>query len=88
MSHGLPVVVSGPVHCGISRELKDGQDALLLYDPRDAAGLAKLLSAVIDEPELAATLRQYGLEFARAHTWASAALQYEALYEQASSSSQ
>lgn len=86
MALGLPVVVSGPVHCGISRELQDGHHALLLHDPRDAAGLAQLLRSVLDEPMLAAQLRHHGLEFAQAHTWESAALQYEALYQQAASS--
>jgi len=83
MAHGLPVVVSGPVHCGISRELQDGHEALLLHDPRDAQALARLLRSVLDQPGLADQLRHHGLEFARAHTWESAALQYEALYQQA-----
>jgi UDP-glucose:(heptosyl)LPS alpha-1,3-glucosyltransferase len=83
MAHGLPVVVSGPVHCGISRELHDGHEALLLHDPRDAQALARLLRSVLDQPELADLLRQHGLAFAQAHTWESATLQYEALYQQA-----
>jgi glycosyltransferase involved in cell wall biosynthesis len=83
MAHGLPVVVSGPVHCGISRELHDGHEALLLHDPRDAQALARLLRSVLDQPGLADQLRQHGLAFAQAHTWESAALQYEALYQQA-----
>jgi len=80
MAHGLPVVVSGPAHCGISRELHDGQQALLLHDPRDATALAGLLRAVLEQPEVADRLRQRGLEFAQDHTWENAALQYEALY--------
>jgi UDP-glucose:(heptosyl)LPS alpha-1,3-glucosyltransferase len=87
MALGLPVVVSGPAHCGISRELEDGRQALLLHDPRDAAELARLLRTALDQPELQARLRQQGLEFARAHSWESAALQYEALYAQAAASS-
>jgi len=83
MAHGLPVVVSGPAHCGISRQLRDGQEALLLHDPRDATALADLLRAVLDQPERAQELRQHGRVFAQAHTWESAALQYEALYRQA-----
>jgi UDP-glucose:(heptosyl)LPS alpha-1,3-glucosyltransferase len=87
MALGLPVVVSGPAHCGIARELEDGRQALLLHDPRDAAELARLLRAVLDQPDLQARLRQQGLEFARAHSWESAALQYEALYAKAAASS-
>jgi UDP-glucose:(heptosyl)LPS alpha-1,3-glucosyltransferase len=83
MAHGLPVVVSGPAHCGISRELQNGHEALLLQDPRDAPALAELLRSVLDQPELAGQLRQHGLEFAQAHTWESAAQQYDALYRQA-----
>lgn len=83
MAHGLPVVVSGPAHCGISRELHDGHEALLLHDPRDAQALTRLLRSVLDQSELSSRLRDHGLEFARAHTWESAALQYEALYQQA-----
>jgi glycosyltransferase involved in cell wall biosynthesis len=83
MAHGLPVVVSGPAHCGISRELHDGQEALLLHDPGDTENLARLLHSVLDQSELSSRLRDHGLEFARAHTWERAALQYEVLYQQA-----
>lgn len=83
MSHGLPVVVSGPVHCGISRELHDGQEALLLHDPRNSADMARLVRSVLDDAGLADRLRGQGLAFAQAHTWERAALEYEALYQQA-----
>jgi UDP-glucose:(heptosyl)LPS alpha-1,3-glucosyltransferase len=86
MAHGLPVVVSGPVHCGISRDLRDGYEALLLHNPRDAAALARLLANVLQDAALAASLRQHGLEFAQDHSWESAALQYEALYLKAAAS--
>lgn len=81
MAHGLPVVVSGPVHCGISRELHDGQEALLLHDPRDSAALARLVRAVLDDAGLADRLRGQGLAFAQAHTWERAALQYEKIFQ-------
>jgi len=87
MAHGLPVVVSGPAHCGISRELRDGYEALLLPNPRDADGLARLLRSVLDAPALVDGLRQHGLEFAQDHSWENAALQYEVLYQKAASSS-
>ncbi len=83
MTHGLPVVVSGPVHCGISRELHDRQEALLLHDPRNSADLARLVRAVLDDADLADRLRGQGLAFAQAHTWERAAIEYEALYQQA-----
>ncbi|MFN4003731.1 MAG: glycosyltransferase family 4 protein [Hylemonella sp.] len=83
MAHGLPVVVSGPAHCGIARELHDGADALLLHDPHDARALARLLRAVLDDPALAEQLRQQGLRLARARSWEQAAARYEALYRAA-----
>lgn len=83
MAHGLPVVVSGPAHCGISRELQDGQEALLLHDPRNTADIARLVCRVLDDSALADGLRGQGLAFAQAHTWERAALEYEALYQQA-----
>jgi glycosyltransferase involved in cell wall biosynthesis len=86
MAHGLPVVVSGPVHCGISRQLQDGVQALLLHDPRDAGRLARLIAQVLQQPALADQLRRQALVFAQQHSWESAALQYEALYQQAVSS--
>lgn len=83
MAHGLPVVVSGPAHCGISKQLRSGVEALLLDDPRDAARLAEQLVTVLQQPALAQQLRQQALVFAQGHSWESAALQYEGLYQQA-----
>jgi glycosyltransferase involved in cell wall biosynthesis len=86
MAHGLPVVVSGPAHCGISRQLRSGVEALLLDDPKDASTLADAVSKVLQQPLLANQLRDQALVFARQHSWEHAALQYEALYRQAVSS--
>lgn len=83
LAHGLPVVVSGPAYCGISQQLRDGEAALLLDDPRDATRLAERLAAVLQQPALAQHLGQQGRAFAQAHSWEAAALQYEALYRQA-----
>lgn len=85
MAHGLPVVVSGPVHCGISQQLTHGVDALLLPDPRDALRLSELIGAVLANPEYAESLRDHARLFAEQHSWDSAALQYEQLYVQAAS---
>jgi UDP-glucose:(heptosyl)LPS alpha-1,3-glucosyltransferase len=86
MAHGLPVVASGPAHCGISAMLQDGQDALLLNDPRDDRGLAAVVSRVLDDPVLAAKLSMQGRRFAQGHTWKDAARRYERLYLQGESS--
>jgi len=82
MAHDLAVVVSGPAHCGISRQLRDGVEALLLDDPTDAPKLAQRLAAVLQQPALAQQLRAEAGRFARGHSWESAALQYETLYRQ------
>lgn len=83
MAHGLPVVVSGPAHCGISGQLRNGVQALLLDNPREVDGLARRIVHVLQDCGLAAGLRQQGLAFARQHSWEKAALQYETLYRQA-----
>ena len=88
MGHRLPVVVSGPAHCGIAGQLSDRVQALLLPDPKDAQRLAELMGSVLDQPELAANLRRGGVEFAEQHSWERAALQYEQLYFQVASNRQ
>nr|WP_231402535.1 glycosyltransferase family 4 protein [Caenimonas aquaedulcis] len=80
MAQGLPVVASGPAHCGISTMLRDGGDALLLDDPRQAGPLRDALGRILDDRELAARLSRNGLQFAAGHSWRAAALAYEALY--------
>jgi UDP-glucose:(heptosyl)LPS alpha-1,3-glucosyltransferase len=80
MAYGLPVVVSGPAHCGISALLHDGVDALLLDDPRDDRRLSGALSRLLADAALAESLSQRGRQFAQQHTWEEAARRYEALY--------
>ncbi len=80
MAHGLPVVVSGPAHCGISALLRDGENALLLNDPRDDRALAEAIARVLGGPGLAARLSASGQLFALDHTWKEAARRYEVLY--------
>ena len=80
MAHGLPVVVSGPAHCGISSLLEDGINALLLDDPRNDRQLAAHLNRLLAEPEYAALLSQEGRRFAQGHTWQEAARRYEERY--------
>ena len=80
MAHGLPVVVSGPAHCGISALLQAGENALLLDDPRNDRQLSNALSRLLTDAALAAKLSENGRRFARDHTWEEAARRYEALY--------
>lgn len=80
MAHGLPVVVSGPAHCGISALLQNAENALLLDDPRNERQLSTALSRLLADTALAAKLSENGRRFARNHTWEEAARRYEALY--------
>ena len=85
MAHSLPVVVSGPKHCGISEQLVHGQQALLLDDPRDATALAKHLAELLQdqgELSLALVLKEAGKSFAGQHTWGQAGGAYELLFKQ------
>lgn len=81
LSHGLPVVLSGMPYCGIAADLRDGQDALLLADPRDPQALTTALRRLLDDAVLTARLREYGLAFARRHLWSELAQQQEAIYQ-------
>lgn len=81
LSHGLPVVVSGTPYCGIAADLVDGQEVLLLADPRDTQALAQALRRVLEDVALVAQLRDHGLVFARRHQWSELALQQEAIYQ-------
>jgi glycosyltransferase involved in cell wall biosynthesis len=79
MANGLPVVVSGPKFCGISAQLVHGQQALLLYDPKDASALARHLAELLDyETPLVQSLIKEGQAFAAQHTWINAAKAFEA----------
>jgi UDP-glucose:(heptosyl)LPS alpha-1,3-glucosyltransferase len=80
MSHGLPVVVSGEKHCGISSMLAHGDNALLLDDPRDAAALAAALRRVLDDAPVRRSLAAAAVRFAAAHQWTEIARQQEAIY--------
>lgn len=80
MSHGLPVVVSGPQYCGISGLLQHGVDALILDDPRDVTSLVQTLQQLIGSPVLQQTLSMGASGFARHYDWNALARQQEALY--------
>ncbi|MBT0569357.1 glycosyltransferase [Curvibacter sp. CHRR-16] len=83
MAQGLPVVVSGAQHCGISHELQHGHTAWLVQDPMDVAAIAQGVAAVLYDAALRAQLQAQGVHFAQARTWQLAAQAYERLYAQA-----
>jgi UDP-glucose:(heptosyl)LPS alpha-1,3-glucosyltransferase len=80
MSHGLPVVVSGPAFCGIAGLLSDGQNALLLPDPQDATLLANALARILGDDPLRICLGTNARRFAVKHAWAEKVQAQEALY--------
>jgi glycosyltransferase-like protein len=77
MSAGLPVVTSD---LPVFREyLTSGRDALLV-PVDDAPALASALTAVLDAPDLAASLREAALATAQRFTWARSAAEHQAIY--------
>jgi glycosyltransferase involved in cell wall biosynthesis len=77
MSAGLPVVASDlPV---FGEYLTSGRDALLV-PVDDPAALATGLATVLDDPDLAASLRDAALATARRYTWARSAAEHQAIY--------
>jgi UDP-glucose:(heptosyl)LPS alpha-1,3-glucosyltransferase len=83
MAHGLPVVVSGPHHCGIASLLDDGKQALLLADPHDASALRAALLRALDDAALRERLIQAGSAFAAQHQWSEAARRQDQVYQAA-----
>jgi glycosyltransferase involved in cell wall biosynthesis len=80
MAHGLPMVVSGPQYCGISRQLDDRVHALLLQDPKNPRALADAIDSVLTDKELTNRLCANGQTFAQLHSWEDVALRFESLY--------
>jgi glycosyltransferase involved in cell wall biosynthesis len=83
LAHGVPVVVSGASHCGISGLLEDGKQAIILHDPLDAEELANAINAVLANPMLMQSLSNAGVEFAQSYLWTQIAQQQEQIYFQA-----
>jgi glycosyltransferase involved in cell wall biosynthesis len=80
MAHGLPVVVSDTPYSGIAQDLLDGDNALLLKDPRDVAEIVATLQRLLNDVDLVSGLSTRALAFAQAHSWVRAAGAYEAMY--------
>jgi glycosyltransferase involved in cell wall biosynthesis len=88
LAHGLPVVVSAPAYCGISADLSDGSDALIVKNPRDAAEISICIGHILADPILARRLVEAGRRFASGCDWAVMASRLDGLYRQASRSPQ
>ncbi len=80
MAFALPVVVSGPAYCGISSELRDGVDALLLQDPLDVGALHRAVLRLLNDAQLCADLAHQALRFASSRDASTLAVQHRSLY--------
>jgi glycosyltransferase involved in cell wall biosynthesis len=80
MAHGLPVVVSDAPYSGIAQDLRDGENALLLKDPRDVSEIATALQRLQTDVDLEMGLSIRAKAFAQAHSWERTASGYEAMY--------
>lgn len=80
LSYDLPTVVSQARYCGIAGLLTDGQNALILDDPKDAAALAVLLRSILNDADLRTNLSRQALAFADGYAWEEIARQQEAMY--------
>lgn len=81
MAHGLPVVVSAAKYCGISAELEDGVNAVLLEDPTSATAISNAVLRLLADDAVGSTLGKNATEFAALHTWPQVVATHEALYE-------
>ena len=80
MAYGLPVVVSGPLYCGISGLLQHSINAMILGDPKDVSNLHHTIEQIITQPALRIQLILGGTDFALHYQWGEIALRQEALY--------
>lgn len=80
MSHGVPVIASSGVYCGISALLEDGEQALLLQNPHDATALCQTIGKLASTATLQDQLALAGKAFAADFTWKAIALRQEAIY--------
>lgn len=80
MAHGLPVVVSAAPFCGISAELQDGLNSVLLPDPLSAQAIANAVRGVLGNAQTSAALGQQASAFAAQRTWSQVAQSYEELF--------
>jgi glycosyltransferase involved in cell wall biosynthesis len=67
MACGLPVIISR--QAGVSEWASDGQDALILSDPRDSKDLARLISTLVEDSSLCHWLGQKAAQTVQQYTW-------------------
>lgn len=80
MACGLPVIVSA--QAGVSELIADGEDGLLLNDPRDSENLARLINNLYDDSALRCSLGENAAQTASQFTWKRNAEQFKVLFEE------
>lgn len=81
LAHGLPVIVSGAVYCGISAELINENEALILRDPRDVDEIANSVIRLSADEALRLRLGNNGRNFAKKYSWSDLAKRQDKLYQ-------
>ncbi len=82
MAYGLPTIVSAAPYCGISDDLTDGVNTLLVANPQDAGQIATHLRTVFTNAALREQMISNGLAFAQRHTWQVAGAAHARLFEE------
>jgi glycosyltransferase involved in cell wall biosynthesis len=67
MACGLPVIASQAM--GASEIVTDGENGLILADPRDAAALSAMIRRLFDNPDMRIQLGNHAADTARNFTW-------------------
>ena len=80
MSHGVPAIVSAAEFCGISAELNDSENALILNDPKSGNELRIAIDRVFDDVGLSERLSSGGIDFARGRAWSEVVISYESVF--------
>lgn len=83
MAFGLPVLVSGPEHCGIAGLLLHQVNAWLLNDPRNPDEMMDAIMTLDADPGLRQTLSNNAIGFAAGYRWKAIAQSQEVIYSAA-----
>jgi len=68
MSHKLPVIVSSAEYCGLSEHL-NGDNALIISNPKDSNELAKYIKTLYSQVELRDKIAENGLQKSQTISW-------------------
>ena len=77
------MIVSSAAYCGISAELVDGVDALILSEPQSPAEVCAAVVRLFKDQALRERMVERGITFARARAWSEVVLSYEAILQEA-----